>query len=178
MFIEREILGKRYHFDKTKDQLLKRGLLDIYDLSADIDEWVVLEPYIFWSQRLQSEVVIPRWMKTDLASVPKGLRWLISVNERHRTPALIHDFGYGIAGVTQVDRKVWDEVLRDFCKVYDVPSWKSSLIYRAVRLGGSAAFEDNSELLIPVHHREWYREVFNESVGIQLDVQDGRFKEL
>lgn len=174
MFISRNINGVTYEFDKTKDQMLKRGLLDIYDISDKKNEWVVLEEYIFWSQRLQTEIIIPRWIKTDLASVPKGLRWLISVNERHRIPALVHDFGYAIAQQTSVSRNDWDKVLRDFCKVYEVPMWKTNAIYTAVKLGGKIAFEADSELFIPTDHRQWYKNEFDKV--IDLDITDGRYK--
>lgn len=173
MFIDKEILGKNYHFDSSKDQMLKRGLIDIYELSDEKDEWVVLEEYIFWSARIQSEIIIPRWMRTDLASVPKGMRWLISVNERHRIPALVHDFGYAISRQTNLDRKTWDKLLKDFCKVYNVPEWKTQSIYRAVRIGGESAYKDHSEMFIPLQHREWYKKEFSNSLNLRLN--EGRY---
>lgn len=174
------ILGKPYTFNPEEDQILKRGLLDPYTLSPNPDEWIVLDSYIFWSVRLQSPIIIPRWFITDLASIPRVFRWLISVNERHRLASLPHDFGYWLKGASgylseelRATRKDWDKVLKDFCIQQGVSAWKTWAIYTAVRLGGKGAYEDSSgHLYAPTKHREWYRDTYPD---LGLDTTAGAF---
>jgi len=147
-----------------KDFIIKRGLIDPYTLSDNPDEWVVLSDFIFWSARIQDIVIVPRWMKTDLASIPKIFRSFISVNERHRLPSLPHDFGYSIAGLSH-PRSTWDGILKDFCKHQEVPLWKTFTIWGAVRLGGWLIWNKNkdkdvNDMFIPLEHRKWYKKEF------------------
>ena len=166
--IEAVIEGRTYRFNPLKDQILKRGIIDTYSLSPKSNEWIVLDSYVFWSARLMAPIIIPRWFVTDLASVPKGLRWLISVNERHRLASLPHDFGYWlnrvsdrIDGQPRVTKGVWDSVLKDFCKQQRVSRWKTWAIHTAVRLGGNTAYTAPQELLFaPLEHRQWYQNVY------------------
>lgn len=157
------IHGKEYDFDPTQNHILKRGLLDPYTLSENTNEWVVLEEYIYWSAHLQAPIVVPQWMITDLASIPRVFRFLISVNERHRLASLPHDFGYALGEASYTKRKDWDKVLKDFCVEQGVNWWKTQSIYWAVRSGGWIAWKDVSDrMFIPREHRVWYIENFPE----------------
>lgn len=167
------VFGKSYTFDSTQDQILKRGILDPYTISEKTNEWVVLDPYIYWSARFQREIIIPRWMITDLASIPQMFQWLISVNERHRLASLPHDFGYIIASTTLRKRKEWDLILKDFCKQQGVNWWKTQAIYWAVRAGGWYPWKTPGEqMYIPYEDRLWYRERFP---NLALDERPGDF---
>lgn len=99
--------------------------------------WLLLSDLDF----LYEECLIraPKGFISDLASIPKGLRWLISVNEDHRQAAVIHDFLYSKKG--EIDffmfsRAEADEVFLYAMKVSGVSWWKRKLMFRAVRLGG------------------------------------------
>lgn len=143
--------------NKNLDQILSRGLLDPYDLSDEPDEWFVLKPYTFWSARYQITIQVPKWMITDLSSIPKPLRWFISVNERHRLPSLLHDCLYNHpSGLT---RKECDNVFKDFCLHFKVPKWKTQLMYYGVRLFGSRYYHKKIKEM-PSEHREYYREIY------------------
>ena len=172
------VLGGRYTFDTSKDIILKRGLLDPYSKSDIASEWVVLKEYVFWSKRLQKVIVVPNWMPTDLASIPRAFRFLIGVNERHRIASLVHDFGYRLAGQgeTHLTRKDWDLVLRDFCFVCGVPKWKAYTMYWALRAGGIFAYRSKEPSMhIPLEHREWYVEQFK---SLSLSVEPGKYVEV
>lgn len=150
-----KIEGIDFIFDRSKSQILQRGIIDPYDLSPEPDEWVVLRPYIFWSHRIQEPIVIPKWFITDLASIPKPCRWLISVNERHRLASLPHDLLYTTHWVS---RRKSDLILSDFCAVQGVSYWKRPLIYSAVRVGGWAAWNNiPRSVYAPSSHQMWYR---------------------
>ena len=173
------ILGRQYKFDPGKSQILKRGIIDPYDLSPNPDEWVVLDEYIFWSHRLMQPIVVPRWFITDLASIPRIFRSLISVNEQHRLASLPHDLIYTIHAMGQsgVKRKEADQVLSDFCELQRVPSVKRHAIYWAVRAGGWAVWRKKSKrMFAPIEHRMWYCRQFSSS--LDLDISDGEYLRL
>lgn len=143
-------------FDKSKDQMISRGLIDPYDLHPDPNRWIVLKEYVFWSARLQQKIIVPRWMHTDLASVPKIMRWLISVNEEHRFASIVHDFGYGLGVNSSQPKEVWDELLFDFSKAFGTPKWKYYSLYWAVKLFGDEAWKKRKDMFAPLEHRLYY----------------------
>lgn len=166
------VLGEEYSFDPTKNVVLQRGLFDVYDLSDNPDEWFVLKEFVFWSARLQEVIIIPRWMVTDLSSVPKSLRWLVSVNERHRIPSLPHDFGYKFSDEVKSDKAVWDSIFLDFMTVYKVATWKKYLMYLAVKLGGRSSWLDVGMKFIPLEDRIYYQSLHR---GLKLDTKQGYY---
>ena len=164
--------GNTYVFDKEKNHLLKRGLMDVYDQSKEVNEWVILDEYILWSARLQKIIIIPRWMVTDLSSIPKGLRWLISVNERHRLPSLPHDFGYKFSDSMVTPKELWDLIFQDFMREFGTSKFKRWVIYTAVKLGGQSSWEDVSKKFIPVEHRKTF---IDAHPRLKLKVEDGEY---
>ncbi len=143
-------------FDPSVSQIVKYGLLDTYDLSSNPSEWIVLDAYVFWSHRIQRGVVVPRWFVTDLASIPKIFRPLISVNERHRYASLPHDVLYSLAGQVGIDKKTSDLIFLDFLNVCKVPYWKKWSMYLAVKFGGRLAWEGENLFYASVFHIEAY----------------------
>lgn len=171
-----QILGNQYDFDCTKSCILKRGLIDPYDLSPKSNEWVVLDEYIFWSHRIMRSIVVPRWFVTDLASIPRIFRPLISVNEQHRLASLPHDLVYTLQALNQsnISRKEADLILRDFCELQGVHAVKQYAIYWAVRAGGWAVWRRNEkQMFAPMDHRLWYCKEFRGTLS--LDVNDGEY---
>lgn len=176
--IQLEILGETYKFDPSKDSILKRGLIDPYLLSKNENEWVVIREYIFWSSRLQSPIVVPRWFITDLASIPPAFRGLISVNERHRLASLPHDVGYRMISHknTTITRKKWDLVLRDFCRQQGVSWFKARMMYFAVRLGGWTITKiEKQPMYIPDEHKRFYMDRYG---YLGLTIEDGEIIKL
>lgn len=170
------VLGNEYNLDtKRKPQILKRGLMDHYDKSKLGGEFVVLEEYIYWSAVLQKPIVIPRWFRTDLASIPQLFRSIISVNERHRLASLPHDLIYGLHenGKKTFTRSQADAVLNEFCKYCGVPGWKRSLIVGAVRIGGWVSWGKKRDgIFIDEVHRKLYIDAFPE---LDLEMLDGAY---
>lgn len=158
--------------DKSKDHVIKYGLLDPYYLSPNENEWVVLDEFIFWSARYQKEIVVPQWFITDLASIPPAMRWLIGVNEKHRLAALAHDVGYGLHKDT--NKLQWDKIFLDFCKMQEVPVWKREGMYYSVKLFGRKAFDRHRPYVFaPIEHRFWY---VNQHPNIKLNIHSAPFK--
>jgi hypothetical protein len=170
------ILDKQYSFNPGESQILKRGIIDPYDSSPNIDEWVVLDEYIFWSHRLMQPIVVPRWFITDLASIPRIFKPLISVNERHRLASIPHDLIYTLQALGQstIKRKEADKVLSDFCKLQHVSNATRRMIYWAVRAGGWAVWgKTQKRMFAPITHRYWYRSQFSSS--LDLDINAGEY---
>lgn len=107
-------------------------------------KWLLLASLDFW---LDSRLIrAPRGFETDLASIPKGFRWLISQNENHRKAAVIHDFLYskkGDIGFPKYSRKESDEIFLYAMKCSGVSWIKRSIMFRAVRVGGWFAWRSN-----------------------------------
>ena len=85
--------------------------------------WVLESPVDYYSEVLGRMVVVPIGFFTDLASVPRVMRWLVPVaNAKNRRAAIVHDYlCYSEVqekyGITQ--RKA-DEVFREALKVCGV----------------------------------------------------------
>lgn len=85
---------------------------------------------------------IPAGFLTDLASIPRGFRWLITGHDGTRKPAVVHDWLYRNTIGT---RKGADLIFRAGMRETGVPAWKRELAYRAVRLGGWATWKKHSK---------------------------------
>lgn len=91
-----------------------------------------------------SIIRVPRFFVTDLASIPKALRWLISQNEQHRRAAVLHDYLYyrqGHVGLELLSRKECDQLFLEAMHKEGVPYWKRQTMYFGVRIGGWLAWE-------------------------------------
>jgi hypothetical protein len=155
------------------DRMVKRGLIDFYELSDDPDEWLVIEPFIFWSARIQKFIIAPRWFTTDLASIPKPVRNIISVNGYHRHAAICHDVLYTLADQGFCTKEEADLVFKDFMKLYRVPAWKQWSMYNAVKLGGRSSWEGKGKVYAPEGHKQFYCNVHTDK--LQLTTEEGSF---
>jgi len=55
--------------------------------------WKLLEPFPYKSDILGRTVLVPDGYVTDLASVPRAMRWLVPVaNAKNRRAAVVHDW--------------------------------------------------------------------------------------
>lgn len=155
------------------DRVVKRGILDFYELSKDDDEWLVIEPFIFWSSRIQKFIIAPRWMVTDLASIPKALRSVISVNGFHRHAAVCHDVLYTLSDKGVCAKEEADLVFLDFMKLYNVPKYKQVAMYRAVDWFGRSSWEAKGKVYAPIGHRKFYCNVHTHK--LRLITEEGSF---
>lgn len=103
------------------------------------DEWVVVYAFkycTFVKGGRPSFIKVPVGERTDLASIPRSVRFFISQNGRHRAAAVVHDRLYKQAGLNRYTRKQCDDVFREAMKVSGVPWWKREMMYAGVRAGG------------------------------------------
>lgn len=98
---------------------------------------VINQPIIYYSDLLSRDIIVPVDFFTDLASVPRLMRWLVPVaNAKNRPAAVVHDYlchddvqyAYGINQMNA------DGIFREalaVCKVNPVGRW---VMWAPVRL--------------------------------------------
>jgi hypothetical protein len=83
-------------------------------------------------------IVVPAGFVTDFASTPWFVDGLFPSFDDYAPAAIPHDWLYATQGLFGFyTRKECDDLFLDFMKELGVPWWKRSIMYRAVRLGGS-----------------------------------------
>ena len=113
-------------------------------------QYIVAKPYLV-SFKLDDEetrryITVPTGMLTDLASVPRLLRWYAGRVEPHLEAAVVHDFLYvawqdlGIQRTASM-RRFADRMMLTAMLAAGMRS-KACSIYCAVRLGGCRAFRN------------------------------------
>lgn len=151
--------------DKKKDQILQWGMYVPYNESSNPEEVVILHSYVFWSSRLQSVITIPRWFVTDLASIPKPARILVTKSGKTKLPALVHDMLYfmhsNFPDEVTYSRVDADRTLKDFCTFRGMGDFTSSLVYLGVRVGGSKAFRTKDNAFLPENLKDVYMDRFS-----------------
>ncbi|KZZ67825.1 hypothetical protein A3765_10550 [Oleiphilus sp. HI0130] len=118
----REISGGRWKLLGSLDYLLKPGTL-------------------FY----KSVIRVPVGFVTDLASIPKALRFLISQNEKHRKAAVLHDYLYYKKGNMDLEiftRKECDQLFEQAMQNCGVNWLKRKTMYAGVRIGGWYAWSN------------------------------------
>ncbi len=93
-------------------------------------DYMVLKTFVY---KGRNTIEVPRFFRTDFASIPRGFRWLITGHDMTRKPAVVHDYLYrnGIGCREEADR-----IFKRAMKEEGVPKWKRKLAYRAVRMFG------------------------------------------
>jgi hypothetical protein len=112
------------------------------------DEWVVLALFAFIAMLPNPKIVVPRGFITDLASIPRLLRWLFDVNGVSRQAAVLHDYLYSTQPLSRADA---DALFLEALKSLGASKWECFGLYYGVRIGGwwawhkhqSDTFSDN-----------------------------------
>jgi len=97
--------------------------------------WRLHAPLVYYSDVLGRAVTVPAGYCTDLASVPKLLRWLVPVaNAKNRKAAVVHDYlcthGDGVCR----NQKQADKVFREAMGVLGLGRFRSGALYYPVRM--------------------------------------------
>jgi hypothetical protein len=128
---------------------------------------VLITPFVFLSELL-GEIVVEAGFDTDYASVPRPLWSLYPPDASYTEAAIIHDGLYWhqhtaepteanlAAGLARpVTRAQADAVFLEAMVALGVPVVRRRVLYRAVRVGGGRAWENNARHragLPPVEH--------------------------
>ncbi|WP_180981035.1 DUF1353 domain-containing protein [Pseudovibrio exalbescens] len=103
--------------------------------------------YHLGSKRGTRYVRVPMGFTTDLASVPRLFRWLISPGGLHAKAAVVHDYLYergvifGPDGEEKPSRRQADDIFLEAMEVLQVPYVRRHVMYAAVRVFGGPLFD-------------------------------------
>ena len=89
------------------------------------------------------KITVPKGFITDLASIPRPLRFFFRVNGRHIEAAILHDYLYykkGFVPFMQLSRSECDDTFYFAMLDSDVPEWKAAIMWLGVRVGGFLFF--------------------------------------
>jgi hypothetical protein len=112
-----------------------------------IPEYRLLESFSFEIGGFGTEtfITVPRLFVTDLASIPKGVRWMLPPDGPYAKAAVIHDYMYEFASAFGWERAYADLVFREGMERLEVPAPTRSIMYRSVRMFGHRNFDKISE---------------------------------
>lgn len=97
-------------------------------------EWIVIDE--FYIQIFDYAIRIPSDFTSDLASVPRLLRWIFPRNGRWTPAALVHDYLYCSHAVLDIRRKDADKIFLLLMLAYNVTPSISYIFYLSVRCFG------------------------------------------
>lgn len=121
-------------------RFIKIPTFDIYDeengLWADKEQWWLEGELIYESDITDADghaylITVPSRFETDLASIPRIARILIPKNDRHRAPAVVHD--YLCRSWPTKKRHTADHIFLEAMKLAGVGAIRRRLMYSAVR---------------------------------------------
>jgi hypothetical protein len=98
--------------------------------------WEVVEDFTYTSSLLNKDITVPAGYFTDLASVPRVVRFVVPVaNAKNRKAAVVHDYlcTHGRELEIVKSQKVSDQVFREALGVQGIGRFKSGLLYYPVR---------------------------------------------
>ena len=129
---------------------LCRAMTAVQTRTGEDANYVLAQPYrvTFKLDGVPREIEVPKGMLTDLSSIPRALRWVVSRVGPHLEASILHDFLY-IAwqdlpghGARDRDRDFADELMRVAMQEAGVSGVQIFLIHGAVRLAGGSAFRN------------------------------------
>jgi hypothetical protein len=100
----------------------------------DGDHWRLIKPLVYHGAR--ERFVVPAGFRTDFASVPHALTWLVPRTGRHNRAAVLHDWltRRGPDGKPPVSRKDADGIFLRVLRELGVPRVRRQLMYLGVRV--------------------------------------------
>lgn len=91
----------------------------------------------YYSMIVGMWIKVPKGERTDFASVPWYVRWIIPKVGKYNLATIIHDYLYQHA---KFNKKIADRVFREAMKVLGVGRVRRNLMYAAVRIGGKGQY--------------------------------------
>jgi hypothetical protein len=107
------------------------------------DTLMVRDPLTMTFRDGAPAITVPAGFVTELASVPKRLRWWKGQTDASIAPAVFHDYLYWTQACTQDEA---DAVMYHAMTAQGGATAKNAAVYRAVSGSGSAAFKAHREL--------------------------------
>jgi hypothetical protein len=91
--------------------------------------WRLLSSFRYYSDTINGNITVPAGFFTDLASVPRIMRWLVPVaNAKNRKAAIVHDYlcYEEIQEMYNIDQRTADKIFREalaVCNVNPIGQW-------------------------------------------------------
>ena len=111
---------------------LSKSPLDIGERSG---QWITAGVIRYQSDIAKRVIEMPAGFVTDLASIPRSFMWLIPVNGKHRSAAIVHDYLY-VTKPDWCDRAMADGIFLEAVEVLGETKWRRRAMYAAVHVGG------------------------------------------
>jgi hypothetical protein len=112
--------------------------------SLAVGEWRTGEDVVYDNGLIV--IGVPKGTLTDLASIPAAFRWLVSNDDRRIIrPAIVHDWLYMLQGklpAMTLSRSHVDLLFYEMLRVEGMGWWKARMMWAAVRVGGSIAWNN------------------------------------
>jgi hypothetical protein len=113
------------------------------------DPTYVLTAPIYWTpdpnteQEVYSEVEVPPYFVTDFASIPRLFWGLLRPDGEYAYASVLHDYLYW---TQERPRKEADDIFKFAMEDFGIDRPTGIAIYRAVRVGGGGAWDNNAAL--------------------------------
>lgn len=107
---------------------------------ADGAAWLITDPLHWEIGSSGVSIVVPTGFVHDKASIPQALWTILPKNGRYTRAAVVHDYLYW---TQQCTREQADNLLMIAMKESDVGWLTRRAVYRGVRVGGGAAWQNN-----------------------------------
>ena len=111
-------------------------------LFIDGNNAVLEKPLVYQRPDGTNVITVPEGFVTDFASIPRAFWSLYQRTGRYQWAAVVHDYLYWEQTTT---REEADTVFLEAMTESDVPSLDRIVIYKAVRAGGQAAWNNNKK---------------------------------
>lgn len=119
------------------------GELEVEKVSGAERVWKLTRPLTYVCDN-GVHIAAQQGFRTDFASVPRFLWWLLPPDDTYTEAAVIHDWLYWLHKtfpLATMTRRDADQILFDAMTALGVPAWKRWLIYTGVRIGGRAYWD-------------------------------------
>ena len=130
---------------------LKDHTNDYFPLPLDLREigngkWQLLRSYIYQDDK-HGKITVPKGFVTDLYSIPKIVRSLVSKIQKSNGSAVIHDYLYTSQFFGKDGRKKADEVLGRAMKNHWSPVgwWSRRKILLGLKIGGCFVYKKKAK---------------------------------
>ena len=111
----------------------------------DVPTWKLLEPFVYTSDLLGRDIVVPAGFITDFASVPRApIVYFLAGNTGNRA-AIVHDYLCRLWKEGNFDRRLADDVFEEALKASNVDSWRAKVMYLGVSSYTSALLDPPPE---------------------------------
>lgn len=112
-----------------------------------LGKWVVDDGFTYLDAARGITIDVPPGFVCDLASIPRALWWLIAPMELSQCAPVLHDLLYKqggrLDGRHAYTRAAADQLFREVMTEEGVPGWRRKAAYRAVRLFGGRAWQQD-----------------------------------